>query len=671
MSGFASQILSRALTDQIAGRKVRTALFLTFEFDPGFFEGEILPTLFDEAYSHDEAVKLLQLEDAMRSLVAPIAVYYDLHGLRAEGGGSRLEIQRVPIRHTTGIFHPKNVFVLVEGEPTEDGETPQALLVATLSANLTRSGWWENVECCHIEEIAAGSKTWLKEPLQKLLRRLRERAASQDAQPALERMLDFLRGTVARERASDTSRFLAFWGGEGPLVDFLREAAGGWLKGCFLEVLSPFFDDADACRPLQDLIDAFEPKAVRVLMPMVDGIATCSPAMAASIAAMPDVEWGELPADFLRRGKSADAGTRRVHAKVYRFFRQHPKLELLFVGSANLTSAAFQNGGNWETGLLIDVDPPRQPEFWMSVRKQLPTEFRTEREEGESATSQGSPLQLRYRWDLGTAEAFWDAKAGSRRLRVLVAGILVGEIAALPPQKWTKLDAAFAKALCEQLVSTSLLQASEEGGEARFVLVQEEGMARRPSLLRSLSVADILRCWSLLTQDQRNAFLAERGYLLTGKDAERMHAERAIGTDSMFDRFAGIFHAFGGLERSVRKALEDPKHPGRDAEHRLFGSKHDSLGHLLERALADPQMDDLSRYVLWLCAEQTWHTLRDEFGAFFAAHRQLAKDVQDRLGQVGELRGRIVAKDPQAMTAFLDWFEPHFRRRAEVREVEA
>ena len=668
MSSFPCQVLSQAITDRIAGRKVKAALFLTYEFDPAFFEVEVLPTLFDEAYSHEAAVKLLQLEDAMRSLVAPIAVYYDRNGLRAEGGGSRLDVQRVPISHPTGIFHPKNVFVLVEGDADEDGERPTALLVVTLSANLTRTGWWENVECCHVEEIDATAKTWLKEPLQKLLRRLRDRAAAQREQPALELVLEFLRRTEARERVSDSSRFVAFWHGEGPLVEFLRTQAGGWLEGCCLEVVSPYFDGGDSSKPLQDLIEEFDPKEVRVLVPEVDGVATCSPEIAKAIAAMPRVQWGELPMDLLRRGRSADAGTRRVHAKVYRFFRKSPMRELLFVGSANLTSQAFQNGGNWETGLLVDVQPKRAPDFWLQVRSKPPTQFQPASEAGEAATNQGSPLQLRYHWDRGLAEAFWDSKQKGGALTVLAAGVVVGKLPALPVQQWCPLDSAFAASLREHLGSTSLLKVCDAGGEERFVLVQEEGMQKRPSLLQSLSVADILRCWSLLTQEQRTAFLAERGHLLAGVDV-RPPTRRLGATDSMFDRFAGIFHAFGGLERSVRKALEDAKHPGRDAEHRLFGCKHDSLGHLLDRALADAQMDDLSRYVLWLCAAQTWQTLQKEFPEFFAQHRQQAKDVEARFGKVDELRARLVAKDPQSMPAFLAWFEPHFKRRAEVSEA--
>ena len=39
-----------------------------------------------------------------------------------------------------------------------------------------------------------------------------------------------------------------------------------------------------------------------------------------------------------------------------------------------------------------------------------------------------------------------------------------------------------------------------------------------------------------------------------------------------------------------------------------------------------------------------------------------------QLARVGELRQRVVEKDP-TMLAFLAWFEPHFRKRAEPMEA--
>src|SRR5688572_3125556 len=122
-------------------------LFLTFQFDPGFFELEVLPALLDVPVSHAEVPRLLQLEAALRDLPYGVTVIYDLAGLCVSDQSPRLDIRRIPARVRTGIFHPKNVLVLTEdADVAPDGARGRRLLVAALSANLTRAGWWENVE---------------------------------------------------------------------------------------------------------------------------------------------------------------------------------------------------------------------------------------------------------------------------------------------------------------------------------------------------------------------------------------------------------------------------------------------------------------------------------------------------------------------------------------------
>jgi hypothetical protein len=74
------QVLSDALGEALAGRPVRAAVFTTFTFDPGFFELEILPNLFDRTFSPSETMRRVQLEDCLRS-VDEIAVFYDRTGL--------------------------------------------------------------------------------------------------------------------------------------------------------------------------------------------------------------------------------------------------------------------------------------------------------------------------------------------------------------------------------------------------------------------------------------------------------------------------------------------------------------------------------------------------------------------------------------------------------------
>ena len=54
--GINQYILSDSIQKAINKRKVKAAVFLTFRFDPGFFEEEILPLLFDSSFSHNEKV---------------------------------------------------------------------------------------------------------------------------------------------------------------------------------------------------------------------------------------------------------------------------------------------------------------------------------------------------------------------------------------------------------------------------------------------------------------------------------------------------------------------------------------------------------------------------------------------------------------------------------------
>ena len=175
------------MAEAIDGRRVRRAVFTTFSFDPGFFEINILPVLFDQPFSQPDKVRRLQLEDALRT-IDHVAVYYDRRALTQDGEPAQLDYRRLDVSRTTGYFHPKVVLLLVddrhEGEGTahsyKEGDEPirQALIVAILSANLTRAGWWENVECAHVEEIkdrdVDDERCSFRPDLLSLIRRIRQ-----------------------------------------------------------------------------------------------------------------------------------------------------------------------------------------------------------------------------------------------------------------------------------------------------------------------------------------------------------------------------------------------------------------------------------------------------------------------------------------------------------------
>lgn len=668
MANVPHAILSEALQERIGARRLKAAVFLTYEFDPSFFEEEVLPVLLDVPLSHSPTARLLQLDDVLRTTGAQISVYYDPGALRADRS-ARLDIRRVPVRHRTGYFHPKNVLALVE-KPAETGDDHprETLIVTAMSANLTRNGWWENVEVCHIEEIDADGKSGFRDDLLDLCRRLRAEVPPETEDDALEAIRKFvLRVAQYDQRSGGGTLHPRFYAGAGSFVDFLKESAGSRLSDLNLEIISPFFDDADEVRPLADLISAFGPREVRVFLPLDDaGTAGCSERLHRALDKLPGCRWGRLPGDLLRLGKAENAGNRRVHAKVYRFFSNRPRYEAFFVGSPNLTGPGFSRGGNFETGFLLETEPAESPDWWLSIERKRPVNFVAAEEGQDPASGAGLALALRYDWSAKHGSAYWDQAEASPRLGMEANGVALFPLESLPPRRWVDLGEEAATVLARVLVGTSFLQVRVDGAEPTTILVQEEGMSHKPSLLLTLSAADILKSWALLKPEQRAAFIEQRA-------AEIAQVARELGLDiipppegdvrSFFERFAGIFHAFGCLQRAVFEALKEGRE--KEAIYRLFGRKYDSLPNLLDRVLAEEaKEDDVTRYVILLCARQLVQLVHREHPDFFRQHRDDVDELEKRLGRLDEVRARFTFEEAERRTRFFEWFDRWFLTQA-------
>lgn len=681
MAHIPRAILSDQFEEQLKGRRLIAAVFLTFRFDPEFFEQEVLPVFLDVPLSHAAAIRLVQLEDGLRDVPDGVAVYYDQNGLVPEAGPAKLDVRRIPVRLKTGIFHPKNVFALVEDrEPPKEGEAPhRALLVGNMSANLTRAGWWENVEVCHIEEIGEGETNRLRGDLLSFLDGLMRRVGSRtdDRHEALRSIRAFLAKTSQRaNRSSGGALYSHFYSGQEAFTDFLRDAAGRALDDMYLEIISPYFDGGPSLAPLQSLMEAFRPKQVQVFLPRDrNGDVLCSQEVFEWVQDQDEVTWAEFPPDIVRGGKSQDAARRMVHAKVYRFFSKRPAREIIFVGSVNLTRAAHQRGGNLESGILVEVPAHRAPDWWLNDDTAPAGRFAEHIEDEGDVAMSGTCLAIRYWWNRGMGEAFWDATSPSPELSIRAQDIERFRLAPLKPREWTPLSEEASRELEQILQSTSLLKVIGEQKEPGLLLVQEEGMSHRPSLLWDLSPAQILRFWSLLTPAQRAAFLENIApeAALAGDGAALVSRYVPLSMhDSFFDRFAGIFLGFGNLERAVRKALAEDR--VKDAVYLVFGQKYDSLGSLLKRVAKDSaegKGDLVDHYVIVMCAEQFLKELRRDHADFWQEHAEDATLLKEELGELSAIRARLIERNPSEMPAFLDWFDKWFLRRAAPVATEA
>ena len=667
-----TEIPHEALSDhfqfRMEGRRLRSAVLMTYKFDPGFFEQDVLPVFFDIGLSHALAIRLLQLEDAIRDLAGEIAVYYDAGGLVVgDAGSAKLDVRYIPIQHNA-IFHPKNVLLLVEDEEADENDGRQTYLIfACLSANLTRSGWWENIECCHVEEIAYGEKNRLKDDLTKFLQSLKRRSPTGTTHSAIDDILEFLRASEQGKQRSIAGELQShFYRGGESLPEFLERHVGNQMKGGYLEIISPYFDDAEQCEPLEELIRLFEPRGVRVFLPRsASGEALVRKELFESVAGLPKVQWGRLPKEMMRRGSREENGERFVHAKVYRFFTHKPKREICFLGSPNLTRSAHQKDGNIESGFLVEVPTPRRPEFWMSSDLKKPAEFAV-RSEDDGAESGSSPLNLRYNWDTEIAFAFWDHKSTSPTQRIADRNVTLGEIGPLAPREWILLSKEMATAIASILCNTTLVEVHCENEKSAYVLIQEEGMSHKPSLLLQLSTSDILRYWSLLSAEQRAAFIDSRAVDLAGTGTGTdlvVRAKIALDNDTLFDRFAGFFHAFGCLERAVRKALDEGQ--TKQASYRLFGKKYDSLGTLLESVSAQREtIDAVDGYVILMCCKQLCTEIAKDYSEYWHEQVDNAKKLNSRIADLSSVRDRLLKENEDGFGEFLTWFDKWFLKRS-------
>lgn len=136
--------------------------------------------------------------------------------------------------------------------------------------------------------------------------------------------------------------------------------------------------------------------------------------------------------------------------------------------------------------------------------------------------------------------------------------------------------------------------------------------------------------------------------------------------DTIFDRFAGTFHAFECVDRSVTKALEAKNE--KEALYRIFGTKHDSLGSLLQRVHADTERDLVEKYVIILCARQLCRELRRRWPELWTQHAQSSAELDELLRGGDDVRARLIEKQPDDMPAFLDWFDRWFLDKAKALE---
>jgi hypothetical protein len=663
-------VVSDHLREELQGKLVKAAVFTTFGFESEFFEGDVIPLLLpgNIAFSSDDRVKEFQVREALRSEGIPLDVFYDLELFRAEGRTSpQMEYGCHGVRHAKGAFHAKLIFILAHD--TERGE--DCLLVGAGSNNLTRQGWWDNIECMHWEIVWSGSTP------RRLLGELRadfawlmERAPG--AEPtATRRIAVFLRSCSYDEKqtAPDYLGLAASAGGV-TFPRFLSMATRDWpYRNWSLEIVSPYF----ALNPEADehrfFLEDLGVKEIHLFLPTnAEGEASVQPAYHAHIERDPNVQWASwAPAISAALGLSGRFH-RRVHAKLYHF--RNRRQSWVFVGSVNFSRQAMYR--NIEAGFLVKLPHVTQ---LLKTLAEAPATFADPQEMPpgyRDETTESLPeIHLSYDWKSRSLTGLVERDEA-------VTVEIIGPEGAVVTSSW-RLDNHRGEytgdftPLEELLKQGSLVRVRLEGdgGESwplHRVLLQQTGWSHKPlAALPELTPEQILAIYADLSPERRQLLLMNahvRKLIQLHQAGEMTVDDSDMASSRFFSEFAELFHAFRQLDTLLSTALETGNED--QVDYYLTGAGVDSLPALLEGTQNEASNTSASfTYLVLLCAREL---LKD---ARFKARPRVAERL-DRIDQdLAALRspGRLRLEDDTLdnRERFFTWFEKQFSRRYQPR----
>ena len=348
-------ILGEKLKEEINGRKIKAAVFHSFNFDPDFFENYLLPLFLPDIPFGDNKIQNTILWKKYQNELPPVTVYCDFHAKAQKGIHLDYTVRTVDIPKAKGIkpcFHPKQTAVLLEDN---------ALLVFIGSNNLTEAGWCSNLEGVNFFKFKSGEyfPRGFKDAIRNFNRGIRsefyhEKPYQNEHSPAEDLMESFFAKIGYTDEVScallnskdfrghsNSSFFSSF-------LDNLRIEQNEGIPFKKIEIVSPYYSGGLAL--FEELSGTTQCADISCSIPFentdyvaldedlfngVDGLG---------------IKWKGI------KGMNETKGYRFNHSKIYQFLGEN-KLFVL-VGSINFTNMAWKgirHGGNYESGILYTL----------------------------------------------------------------------------------------------------------------------------------------------------------------------------------------------------------------------------------------------------------------------------------------------------------------------------
>jgi len=657
--------VTNELSHLLSGKKVIAGVFTTFNFEPEFFELDVVPELLRKGipYSSDERVKIFQVREALRESNLKLDVFYDLQIFRSSAERSpEMEYLCHGVNSGNNAFHAKNIYLLVEDNESKDS----SLLVASGSNNITRAGWWSNIEALHWEEVIQG------EVQRAFVNRLKEDIAwlqskkSLSAKSALSLIKEFLNKCKSSNRAPAINYYSL---GSNNFFKFLKniknspfEVYSNWK----LEIISPYFCE-DPFNTQHTEFTKLGVKKITVFLPFDhENIAQCHPDYYEHIKNFEGIEWGRWKPSMVKAIGIDGELYRRLHAKIYHFY--NGRQAWAFVGSINFSHKAFKE--NIESGFFLKLAKAESMLEPLAESEIIESFAPPSDDESGINNNKDEPLpELHLTYDWKTKQLIGRT---AKRKKYDIQLINSENEAVISPWQIAYQEGTYQQDVTNLesiLKQTSLVIV--EGKDTKTgktflshrLMVQQTGWTHKPIELPKLTPEQILAIYAGMNHEQRqmtvvNALLKELLKLnvsgeITALDEEQVETQ-------FFCEYAEIFHAFRVLRELLQQALTDKNFE--KVDYYLTGTGMDSLPSLVELACDEKSsiFNGVTAYLLLLSATEV---LKES--DFY--NRLNVKDylvqLKDKLERLKE--GSAISLEggsEERKVKFFSWFEEQFSK---------
>ncbi len=630
--------ISEQFESAVAELEIEAAIFTTYALEIDFFETEVVPLLFGEksTLSNDIRIKELQVRELLERSKIKIDLFYDQKLFESgKESGTRsvpgMEYGFYGVNAGMGVFHPKTVMLLGKNR-----SGIQQMVLMAGSCNLTKAGWWDNIETINSIMISNALRP-LRQVYDALVHLVdflsNSNTLTQNAE-AIGAVRTFVEELEVEEEATDG---IFFYASQKPFPTFLEERMGEGYKT--RQIVSPYFAEKPELRWLEEI---YAEEAL-IFLPVVieeEKMTALCEAEFYNNAKKSGVKWSGFSVPLYE--KLDKVRKRFLHAKLF-IFTDVDDNHWVFAGSVNFSHKAFYE--NSEAGFLfrmdekielletLDVDPIAFDEKRLLPEQPLSSQNDTAEEK------ECTPALL---FD-------WKSERNKKKLRLFeplpkTKAKLLDQndqlLLALEPSK-EQYEIEESSTLVEHLSKNGFI-IFNNGECSQNIYVLQKNWVFKPLHYPDLNPREILDIYTTMDIEKRDRYLL--GAVINDMTRNGEANEYTYSIDEIrnspdfFSAYAELFYAFRHLEDRIKASDEEKAYY-------LLSPKPDSLPSLIKRAVADETLDNVMKYLILLSCRELYNRYVGKKS--FVKYNSHLKDVRDTFDD----------KD------FIVWFEEEFDKQ--------